>query len=344
MIVKLKDVAARAGVSEATASLVLNGKPGIKESTRARVMETAKALGYTPNGMAQGLATSRTKTIGLVVTDIENPFFGSLTRHIDQAIRGFGYGLILSVSNDNTETEDQILQDFLRKRVEGIIVVPSFAKRQDFRIYDTLEKRKIPFIFTTTYYPGYENRSVMTDFPRGSYLLVKYLLDLGHRSICFLLSSDPTVALSALRLQGYRRAFQERELEVDESLIIPCGRPDYHSAFQEANRFLRGRSTDALISINDYMALGAKRAAEELGYRIPEELSIAGYDDVAFASLSEIPLTTVRQDIPTIGRETVDRLFSLIQGTRTDPEQTWVQPELIVRQSTGPRSIATQAR
>jgi LacI family transcriptional regulator len=335
MIVKLKDVAARAGVSEATASLALNNKPGIKEATRHKVMEAARVLDYTPNETAQSLATSRTKTIGLIITDIENPFFGCLTRHIDQTIRSYGYQLILSISNDDVSLEDSILQDFLRKRIEGIIIVPSFAKRENYQIYETLERRKIPFVFSTTYYSGFESRSVMTDLSHGSYLLVKYLLDMGHRKIGFLLSSDPATAISALRLQGYHRAFEERGVPIDRALIHPCARVDYYSAFQETGILLKNSNIDALITINDYMALGAKRAAEGMGYQIPEDLSIAGYDDVAFASFSEIPLTTVRQNIQVIAHETADRLFGLIRGTYTEPKQVWVNPELIVRQSTG---------
>jgi LacI family transcriptional regulator len=336
MLIKLKDVAAQAGVSEATASLVHNDKPVIKETTRLKVMEAAKILDYIPNEAAQNLATSRTKTIGLIITDIENPFFGSLTRHIDQAIRSYGYRLILSISNNDIPLEDRILKDFLKKRVDGIIIVPSFRKRGEYRIYETLQKQEIPFIFTTTYYPGFENRSVMTDLSQGSYLLVKYLLDLGHRDIGFLLSADLNMALSSLRLQGYRRAHEERGLTLNTDLIIPCPQVDYHSAFQKTSVFLKTKKIDALITINDYMAMGAKRAAESLGYNIPQDLSIAGYDDVAFASLSEIPLTTVRQNIQTIGQETVDRLFAFIQGKYTEMEQSWIQPELIVRQSTGP--------
>lgn len=340
MIVKLKDVANLAGVSESTASLVLNNKPGIKTSTRQKVMDAVNTLGYTPNGIAQGLATSKSKTIGLVVTDIENPFFGSLTKFIDQSIRSYNYGLILSVSNDQVDTENQILEDFVRKRVEGIIIVPSFSQRHDFKAYENLEKRHIPYIFTTTYYPGYENRCVMTDLSKGSYILVKYLLDMGHRKIVFFLSSDPTVALSSLRLQGYRKAFAEKNLTVNEDLIIPCVRPDYHSAYQSANILLQNHKVDAIVTINDYMALGAKRAAEELGYKIPDDLSIAGYDDVVFASLSEIPLTTVRQPISSIGRITVDNLFSMIEKKQKSPEQILIEPELIVRQSTAPVSVA----
>jgi len=335
LIVTLKDVARQAGVSPATASLVLNGKPGIKASTRIKVQEAAKTLGYTPNGMAQRLVTSKSHTIGLIVTDIENPFFASLTRYIDQSIRSYEYGLILSISNDDIETEDRILQDFMRKRVEGVVVVPSFAKRSDFRIYETLEKRGIPFIFATSYYLDFGRRCVMTNLAKGSYLLVKYLLDLGHRSIVFLLSSDLSVALSSFRLQGYRQAFQEKGVPVDESLIVPCVRPDYHCAYQTANSVLKSRKVDAMITINDYMALGAKRAAEELGYRIPEDVSIAGYDDVTFASLSEIPLTTVRQPIGTIGMDSVDQLFASMEGKHAGPEILFVEPELIVRQSTG---------
>jgi LacI family transcriptional regulator len=162
-MIKLKDVARRARVSEATASLALNRKKGVNALTRDRVLKAAEVLGYTPNTIARGLATRRTHTIGLVVTDIENPFFGSVTRFVDEFVRERGYTLVLSVSNDELELEERIISYFIGKRVEGAIVIPTISLRQDFSCFANLQRHKIPLVQATTYYPGLESGCVMTD-------------------------------------------------------------------------------------------------------------------------------------------------------------------------------------
>jgi LacI family transcriptional regulator len=334
-MIKLVDVARKARVSEATASLALNRKPGVKPQTRERVLKAAQALGYSPNTLARGLATRRTHSLGLVLTDIENPFFGSLTRHIDESTLQAGCNLILSVSNDELEMESRIVQDFVGKRVDGVILVPTLRPRRDLSYFETLKKHRIPCVFSTSYYAGVAADCVMTDLEEGSRALTRYLLELGHRDILMLVSSNREVVPSKLRIQGCRRAFEEHGLALGREQIVACERPDFECGYATTLRVLRRGKPDAVMAINDIMALGAKRAIKERGYAIPEEISVAGYDDVIFSSIPEIPLTTVRQDTRQIGRLTVELLFRQIRGKAAAARVHWVQPELVIRESTG---------
>ena len=187
---KLSDVAQRAGVSTATASLVFNNRPGVNATTRRTVMRAAAELGYVPNNVARSLATNKSQTIGLIVTDIENPFFGCLTRYIDEQARRNRFSVLLALSRDDPELEDQIIKTFIGECVDGIIVVPTQFARREFSSYEILRKRGLPFVFSTTYYPGFDGDCVMADLELGSYRLTRYLLELGHRDIAFLAGAD----------------------------------------------------------------------------------------------------------------------------------------------------------
>jgi len=325
----------RAGVSEGTASLVLNNKTGVNAKTREKVLQVANNLGYHPNRIARGLATKKTFTIGLVITDIENPFFGSLTRYIDEHVKKEGYSLILSVSNNLLEMEEKIILDFLGKRVDGLVLVPTLMNRTDFSCFRALDSHKIPFVSSTAYYPGLKSDCVMTDLREGSYRLTRYLLDLGHREILLLTSPLGSGVPSQLRVEGYKQALHDIGLPFEETNIIECEKADYYNGYETAKGVLRKRKPDAITAINDVMALGAKEAALERGYSIPGEISVAGYDDVVFSRVSELPLTTIKQDIPRISEETVSRLMGRIRGESGPAGLRLVPPELIVRKSTG---------
>ncbi len=334
-MVKLKDVAHYVDVSEATVSLVMNNKTGVNKKTRERVLHAAKELGYYPNNIARGLAMKKTNTIGLVITDIENPFFGSITRLIDENALAEGYNLILSVSNDDLSLEDKIVYDFIGKRVDGVIIVPTLTPRSDLSYFEQLRVHDIPYVFATTYYPGIQGSCVMTDLEDGSFQLTKYLIELGHRKILFLVSSNSDIAVSKLRIDGFRRAFKEAGSEVNKNLIKNCTHPDFNCGYETTIKMVRRRKPDAIMAINDIMALGAKKAVKELGYRIPEDISVAGYDDVIFSSISEIPLTTVKQDIAKICRDTVELLMKKIRGDKIQGTTHKIKAELVIRKSTG---------
>lgn len=336
-MVKLKDVARKAGVSEATASLVLNERPGVHRETRKRVFQAAEELGYTPNAIARNLATRRSRTVGLVVTDISNPFFGTLTKCVDQFVKERGYGLILSLSEDDLSKEDAILEDFVGKMVEGIIVVPTLSRpRREAAAFDRLRRHSVPFVFASSYYPGVQADYVMGDLAQGSYRLTQHLLQAGRRKIRFLTVEEIEVVPVAERLRGVRRAMEEFGIPVDDAMVVPCPEATYQAGYDGAREILREGVPEAVMALNDIMALGALRALLDEGYRVPEEIVVAGYDDLIYSQIAQVPLTTVRQNIEEIARRAVDRLLELMKGERSESSGTpiLVETELITRVST----------
>ena len=332
---KLKDVALLAGVSEGTASLALNNKPGVNAKTQEKVLRAAREIGYTPNTKARGLARQKSNTIGLVVTDIENPFFGSVVRFIDENLRERGYNLTLSLSNDQLDLEDASLLRFMSDRVDGVMIVPTVKHRDDFAIFNSLSAHKIPYVFVTSFYPAFNSHVVMADLREGAYLLTKYLLDLGHRNIFFFTTEDLDVFPSKIRIDGYLKAFQEAGLTPDQDMVIGCHKPDFFYGYSNAKKILQEQTPDAIMAINDILALGIKKAVIESGYMIPQDISIAGFDDVIFSSISQTPITTVRQDIASICLEAVQTLINLIENEQQQYYHTLIPVELIVRRSTG---------
>ncbi len=332
----LKDVAKRANCSEATVSLVINNRPGVNKQTRERVLRIAKDLGYVPNSIARSLALKKTSTLGLLITDIENPFFGSLVHHISIAARNKGYALIVSTSDDDFEKENEALGVFLHRKVDGVIVVPTQRIPEDFSVFNIYRKNNVPLVFSVSYYPPFECDRVLTDYAKGSYLLTKYLLDLGQREIMYLIGADERSPINKGRISGYLEAYREAQIIPNPEDIVKCSQPVFFEGYRTTSNILRERNLpDAIIAINDVLALGAKKAVEEMNYTVPLDISIAGYDDVMYATLLEKPLTTVRQDIKEIATRSVDLLLQRIKHPEKSPEQILIQPELIVRSTTG---------
>ncbi|MDC7244817.1 MAG: LacI family DNA-binding transcriptional regulator [Sphaerochaetaceae bacterium] len=336
-MVTLKDVAQKAGVSEATVSLVLNERPGVSPKTRAKVLALAHELGYSPNAVARSLAMNKTSTIGLVVTDIENPFYGSLVHFLSEHAQKQNYSLLIAASGDEIENEDSIINVFLSRQVDGIIIVPSQNVRTNYQIFKMLKKRDIPFVFAVSYYPEYGDAFVMTDYRAGSYKLTKYLLSLGHKKIVHLTGPNSEAPLNKERIRGYHEALDECGL-ADKSEIISCSKADFFSGYQEVKQLLSVEKPDAIISINDIMILGARKAISEAGYKVPKDISIAGYDDVSFASIIETPLTTVKQNIEEIARLSIDLVIKKIEDHTIVRSRLLVAPELILRDTTAPHS------
>ncbi|MFA5468228.1 MAG: LacI family DNA-binding transcriptional regulator [Sphaerochaetaceae bacterium] len=332
----LKDVAKKANCSEATVSLVINNRPGVNKQTRERVLRIAKELGYVPNSIARSLALQKTSTLGLLITDIENPFFGSLVHHISVAARNKGYSLIVSTSDDNHDKENENLGVFLNRKVDGVIVVPTQKIPEDFSLFRIYKKNNVPLLFSVSYYPAIESDRVLTDYAKGSFQLTRYLLELGHREIVFLIGADREAPINKDRIEGYLHAYSEAHLENNPANIFHCSQPTYFEGYRATMNILqKDKLPDAIIGINDVLALGAKKAASQLGLKVPQDISIAGYDDVMYASLLEKPLTTVKQDIQEIAKKSVDFLLQRIKQPNKPFEQIFIQPELIVRDTTG---------
>lgn len=335
MSIKLKDIAKAAGVSEATVSLALNDNEMVKLETQIKVKRIAQEMGYSPNAMARGLAKRKSATIGLIIPDIESAYYGKLVRCVDENVREIGYSLILALSNDKPEVEKQIVGDFISNRVEGIIIAPVNRVNTDLRYIHELNRHRIPCVFATAHYPDTDVPYAMVDLEEGTYRLVKYLLDLGHRNIYFLAGS-PKVITTAYRINGFVRAFQEREVIVGEKYFIECGRLDYEQSRKTTEKLLANeKDIDAIITINDMMALGVQNILNEKGIRVPDDISVAGYDNMIFSTIAGIPITTINQDIGQISWNAVNMLLGCIRNGGGANEKVLISPELIIRESTG---------
>lgn len=343
MIVTLKDIARETGLSQATVSLALAGSPLVSEKTGKRVQEAAERMGYVPNAAARNLVGRASDTVGLIVPDISNPYFGALAQEIDGSTRKFGCRLLIATSNDSHEIEKEIIDQFVSNRVKGVLIAPTNYDVVHTEFIRKLEKYDIKYLFVTSYYQNIKAPCVMTDLEKGSFDLVNYLLDLGHEDI-YMLGADRDIIPTYSRAEGYRRAYRAHGLEADEARFVNCISTTFERAYGATLQLLADAANlDAIICINDIMALGTLRALLDKGIRVPQQVSVAGYDDVIFASVSAIPITTVRQDIKALGSLAVDTLFDMI-GRGWHDRRVMIEPELIVRRSTGKKHAATQGR
>lgn len=335
MTVKIKDVAKAAGVSSATVSLALSNSTVIKDETKNRVKKIARELGYSPNAIARGLKRQKSGNIGLIVPDIVSPYYGELVRCIDEIARDSGYELILSVSNDKPDIEKKIIESFISARVEGVIIAPINQVNYMLGYYEQLDMHSIPYDFVTSRYLEINASYVMVDLEDGMYRLVKYLLDLGHRYIYFI-AGQKDVITTSYRLKGYIKAFEERGFAFQEEYLVECGKVNYEQAREVTERLLNNnKNIDAIICINDVMATGVMNVLRERRIKVPHNISVAGYDNSIFSSVSAIPLTTVNQDIEKMSWNAVDIIMRKIKNGEDKIEKVLIKPELIIRESPG---------
>ena len=335
MGIRQVDIARAAGVSEATVSLVLNNKGSINIETQRRIFDVARRLGYEPGAASRDRAFPAGKTIGIVVTDISNVYFGRFVKSCIKHIMEYGYQPVIASTQDEYSIEEQVIDHFISHRVSGVIIVPSTKDSSAARYIGSLESSGIKYIYATSHHQTDASPFVMVDLRKGTYLAVKYLLDMGHRKIYFL-GTNPQLIPTKMRLEGYQQAYLERGLTFDRRFIVRCEDADFESSYLETLRLLQSsHDVDAIVTINDIMALGCLRALREQGVRIPEDISLIGYDDIMFSEVATIPLTTVHQDIGGLARRTVNSLMKMIQDDRQGMEKVLLEPYLVVRQSTG---------
>ena len=342
MALKLKEIAAMAGVSEATASLALNSSPLVKTQTRERIQALAAKLGYIPNALASGLKRKHSGAMGLVIPDATSAFYGSLIHHIDRAVRVAGYTLITSISNDSASIEQQQVERLISARVEGILIVPVNKPGSDVSYPEALKRHAIPFAFVTSRYAHLDAPFVMVDLAYGARLLVRHLLDLGRRRILFLSGSKNAVSISE-RVRGYRKALKEYGIDYVDEYVVECPRYDYDCASSTiAEITQRKLPYDAVITLNDMMALAVLNYLLGRGTLVPLDVAVAGYDNTIFSSVASLPITTVNQDIARIADIGVGLLVDRIRGGSPAKEQFLIKPELIVRTTTAPRQIGAE--
>ena len=321
----IKDVAALAGVSAATVSRALDDRPEISTETKESVRAACAQLGYVPNAAARGLVGQATHTIGLVVPDISNPYFSGMATAIEQTAAAHGYRVFLSNSLRKPEQELRAIENFTARQVDGVLISPISPQTQA-RHRDILGN--LPCVYLGVNH-GENCSYVMADNEAGAYLAARYLIQLGHRDILFL-GGRPTSRTRELRLRGFHRALEEAGLEGRELPAPPNVTLMRQWSYEAASELLKGPLPDAIFAFSDMTALKILEAAEERGVRIPEDVSLVGYDNIAFTALSRIHLTTVSQHKFQQSRIAVERLLEKIGGSRSNTVDL-LEPELIIR-------------
>jgi LacI family transcriptional regulator len=332
-MVTLKDIAEKAGLTAASVSLALNGRPGVSDQTRERVRRIADEMEYVPNAIAQNLSRRSAKCVGLILPDLSNPFFACFAEFVNRNLESAGYSLMVSMSNQIIANEKRAVKELIGKRVDGIIIVPVTDEIGKIPYTELLEKSGTPFIFATAYYPKYMKGYVMTDLSDGERLAVEYLIDSGHRRILFLGTNENSPS-NFTRISGARIACANRNLKSRDVLDVRrLPLPTFDAAYE----YIRDMSDSdidftAVAAINDMTALGAMKALTERGLRIPDDVSVIGYDNLLFSELSTVSLSTVSQNTHEIARICVEKIME----HKTD-ERIIIKPKLIIRSSTGER-------
>jgi LacI family transcriptional regulator len=322
----IDDVAARSGVSTATVSRVLSGSVPARPETRERVLAAARALDYRPSGIARALKRRETRTLGLVITDITNPFYPQVVRAVEAAAYERGYGIVLADGGDDPARELEHLDLLVERRVDGIVIASSRMTR---RHAERLRAAPVPVVLVNDTVTGSGLPTVTTAHRRGARMAAEHLIELGHARIGHI-SAPSEHPAAGQRRQGVRDAV--RAAGFDGPLIaIGDGRVAGGANAAEA---LIGAGVTGIVAYNDLTAIGALRALRRARIGVPEEVSVVGFDDIDLAAWTDPPLTTIRQPIDELGRWAVDHLTGLLAGGRPGGGTTVLEPSLVVRGST----------
>jgi LacI family transcriptional regulator len=329
----MKDVAKMAQVSVSTVSHVLNGTRRVSEETRNTVLAIIAELGYQPNLLAKGLKTQRTFTVGLLISDIQNPFFTSVVRGIEDVALSRGYHLFLCNTDEDADREDEYLRELAKKQVDGLIVA-SAAPRQNHAL--RLKIQGIPFVFMDREVERVEADVVRVDNYLGMKLIADHLVGLGHRRIG-MISGPLDKASGHERYCGLRTALASLGVDLEDSLVR-FG--DFKSSSGRVGaRALLGIPSPptALVTANNQMTLGALLEMQQMGFRVPEDISVVGFDDAEWAPLASPPLTALGQPTYEMGEKAMGLLLSRLEGGgEKEPERVLLEPWLTVRKSTSP--------
>ena len=341
MTATIGDVARRAGVSTATVSRVLAGLGGARADTRERVLDAARELDYRPSAVARSLKLRTTQTLGLIITDIENPFFPQLVRAVEDVAREHGFALLLCNATDDPDREASYLDLLVDRRVDGVVIAVSGLGA---RHGEWLAEPPLPVVLVNTVAPGLPHPSIASDNIDGARQAAAHLLDLGHRRIG-VLTAGARNADAPARVAGVRRALEERGFD-PRAVPIVVGEPGVGGGEAALGSLLSDApDITGVVAYNDLMAIGAMRAIRASGRTVPGDFSVVGFDDVAIAAYTDPPLTTVAQAIGELGRWAVERLVECLSDgaaanggapARGTAAGTVLPVRLVARGSSGP--------
>jgi LacI family transcriptional regulator len=321
----IEDVAKRAGVAPITVSRVVNNSGYFSEQTRLRVERAIAELGYVPNTLARGLRSKRTNTLALVLTDITNPFFTIVARGVEDTASHAGYTVIYCNTDESQEEENKYIQLLLQKQVDGFILVPA---RIHSKSVERIHAQGSSVVVIDRRIPEKTTDVVRCDSEKYAYSLTKILINQGHRRIAAL-SGPRDVSISQDRLNGYKRAMQASNLNIDD--LIFYGDLTHDSGYSMTQLALGlSQTPTAIFACNNFISIGALKALQAMHIKVPEDISIVGFDDLPLSLVIDPFLTVVAQPAYKMGQQATQILLSRITGKAAHDFQEIILPAKII--------------
>lgn len=339
MAITIKDVAKQAGVSHSTVSRALHGSSLISDETVERIRQIASEMGYFPSAAARSLKTNRSRALGVIVSNIDDPFFSEILQGIEEGAQERSYSLLMAASQRDPEREQAIVRDMRERQVDGLIICSaSFSAVQQRKLLEF----GIPIVVVNNHAAEEYRYSIYHDDMDGSRQVTRHLIELGHKKIAYLGNSlSGRVTLD--RLTGFRQELETAGLDIPDEYIyeVPGGNPEDGLAALSHFMELPERPT-ALFCFNDMLAIGVLKGLQAAGIHVPEDFSVVGFDNIVFSAYTNPPLTTLDQPKRYIGMEAARLILGLLDPVDGEkvPEQEIqkLKGKLLVRQSTAPPS------
>jgi len=334
----LNDIALQLGVSKTLVSFVLNGKSKefrISDDICKKVIDLAKELNYQPNRIAQGLRTGKTNTIGLIIADIANQFFGKLGREIEQEAARHGYRVIFCSSDENPEKSKQQIAMLQQSQVDGFIISPPMNSEEQIR---SLSKSNIPYVLIDRYFPEIESNYIVIDNFDAAYRATSHLLKLGRKRIANITVNLDLVIMKE-RTEGYKQSLRDAGIEVDENLVkvLPFthNNKDIDRTIKELVGKRNNKMADAILFSTSKLGIMGIECISALGLKIPEDLAIVSFDDPDAYRICVSPVTVINQPLKEIGKIAVQVLLNKIKHPIAKNQKIILKTDFIIRKSCG---------
>jgi LacI family transcriptional regulator len=309
-MINIKDVAKKAGVSPATVSLAMNGNELVNEETRKKVMKIASEMGYVSNPYARKLVLKKSGMIGVIIPDIENNFYASFVRYLNDYIKNTSYTLSILISGNLPELEKKSLREMIQNRMEGIIYIPINNANQNKEKIDELLKSDIPIICATTKYGSLPY--VMSDLYGGMCEMTKHVIEKGYEKLIYM-SGPKNIYTLDIRKNGFDDTIKKFKFDQKNVKYIFTDEVNYdHACGATENLIIDNILGSAIVCVNDIMALGVINTLKRHNINVPENVAVTGFDDGIFAIASPVPITTVHQNIKSIAKKSIQILISVI--------------------------------
>lgn len=333
----MKEVADYAGVSVATVSRVMNNTGYVSEDLRERVQRAIGELNYQPSALARSLRRQITQTVGLLIPQLDQPFFSTLAFSIEQTLFAQGYHTLICSAEENADKEDAYIDMLLSRRVDGVILVPTGHSEQNIK---HLVEQNVPVVLVDRNLPRLTNiNRVMSNNYQGAYDAMQHLIQLGHRNIA-VISASPHSGAMVQRIRGAKQALLDANMPLPSNMLNTASNEQIKDSLYRAGYLMAQEMLDsapqisAIFALTDVMAVGAIHAAAERGKKLPEDLSILGFDNIDLAAYSMPELTTVAQPVAQMGAAASEILMRHMQREENSVESVLLETTLIVRKST----------